>query len=90
MTTPSLTIGRPHVIGSLLERVALRVALAGARRIRFGRLTVVLPDGERLMFGDTAALAEDRAQIDVHDWEALVRLLVGGETGGGEAYMDGL
>ena len=90
MTTPSLTIGRPHVIGSLLERVALRVALAGARRIRFGRLTVVLPDGERLMFGDTAAPAEDRAQIEVHDREALVRLLVGGETGGGEAYVDGL
>ena len=90
MTTPSLAIRRPHVIGSLLERLAWRVALAGARRIRFGLLTVVLPDGERRVFGDAAAAVEDRAQIEVHDYEALVRLLVGGETGGGEAYVDGL
>ena len=45
MTTPSLTIRRSSAIGSLLERLAWRVALSGARRIRFGRLTVVLPDG---------------------------------------------
>ena len=36
MTTPSLTIGRPSAIGSLLERLAWRVALSGARRIRSG------------------------------------------------------
>ena len=90
MTAPSLTIRRPSAIGSLLERVAWRVALSGARRIRFGRLTVVLPDGTRRVFGDAAAASEDQAQIEIHDREALVRLLVGGETGGGEAYMDGL
>ena len=55
-----------------------------------GRLTVVLPDGTRRVFGDAAAALEDQAQIEIHDREALVRLLVGGETGGGEAYMDGL
>ena len=88
MTTPSL-IGRSSAIGSLLERLAWRVALSGARRIRFGRLTVVLPDGTRRVFGDAAG-PEDQAQIEIHDREALVRLLVGGETGGGEAYMDGL
>ena len=90
MTAPSLTIGRSSAIGSLLERLAWRVALSGARRIRFGRLTVVLPDGTRRVFGDAGAAPEDQAQIEIHDGEALVRLLIGGDTGGGEAYMDGL
>ena len=90
MTAPSLTIGRSSALGSLLERLAWRVALSGARRIRFGRLTVVLPDGTRRVFGDAAAAPEDQAQIEIHDRAALVRLLLGGETGGGEAYMDGL
>ena len=31
-----------------------------------------------------------RREIHIHDRRALVKLLVGGETGGGEAYMDGL
>jgi cyclopropane-fatty-acyl-phospholipid synthase len=90
MTASSQTIRRPRVIGSLLEWVAWRVMLSGARRIRFGCLTVVLPDGTRQVFGDEAAAPADQAQIEIHDGEALVRLLAGGDTGGGEAYMDGL
>ena len=89
MTTPSLTIGRSSAIGSLLERLAWRVALSGARtdpvRASDGR-----PAGwTRRVFGN-APRPQDQAQIEIHDREALVRLLVGGETGGGEAYMDGL
>jgi cyclopropane-fatty-acyl-phospholipid synthase len=49
---------------------------------------VVLPDGSRRVFGDPTS--ELRAEIRIHDPQALVRLLLGGETGGGEAYMDGL
>jgi cyclopropane-fatty-acyl-phospholipid synthase len=74
--------------GTLLERAAERVALEAASRIRVGRLTAVLPDGTRRVFGDPAA--ELAAEIHVHDPAALVRMLVNGETGGGEAYMDGL
>ena len=73
---------------SLLGRVAERVVLAGAQRIRVGFLTAVLPDGSRRSFGDPAS--DLRAEFHVHDREALVRLLLNGETGGGEAYMDGL
>ena len=71
-----------------LARIAWRVALAGASRIRSGLLTVVLPDGSRETFGDASSAL--RAEIHIHDSEALVRMLVHGETGGGEAYMDGL
>ena len=42
----------------------------------------------RRTFGD--ARAEPAAEIHIHDRQALVKLLLGGETGGGEAYMDGL
>ncbi len=72
----------------ILERLAWRVALKGAERIRIGRLTAVLPDGSRRDFGDRSA--DLHAEIHIHDVQALVRMLVHGETGGGEGYMDGL
>jgi len=49
---------------------------------------VLLPDGSRHVFGERASAR--RAEIRVHDMDALVRILVNGETGAGEAYMDGL
>jgi cyclopropane-fatty-acyl-phospholipid synthase len=75
-------------IPSLFERAAERVLLAAAGRIRVGRLTVVMPDGTRAAFGDPGATMS--AEIHIHDREAIVRFLMGGETGGGEAYVDGL
>jgi cyclopropane-fatty-acyl-phospholipid synthase len=88
MSVPTVADRVPHVADSLLAQIAERIALAGARRIRVGRLVVVLPDGRQRAFGDAAS--DLRAEIHVHDGEALVRMLLHGETGGGEAYMDGL
>ena len=88
MTVPIIST-RPGVgFGSILDRLAWRVGVAAAERIRYGQLTVVLPDGTFRVFGDDAA--SERAEIHLHDSQALVRMLVGGDTGGGEAYMDGL
>jgi cyclopropane-fatty-acyl-phospholipid synthase len=70
------------------ERLAWRVGLAAAERISVGRLTVVLPDGSRMVFGP--ADPELQGEIHLHDPAALVRILLHGETGAGEAYMDGL
>ena len=89
MNAPSRLLEQPAV-GSALERVAWRVALAAASRIAIGQLTVALPDGSRRVFGDASAAAQDRAEIRLHDHQALVRMLLHGETGGGEAYVDGL
>jgi cyclopropane-fatty-acyl-phospholipid synthase len=72
---------------SVVARVALRLVEAGAARIRNGHLTVVLPDGSRREFGDPAS--PHHGEFHLHDPEALARMLVHGETGGGEAYMDG-
>ncbi len=49
----------------LLERAARRVMLGAARRIRVGRLTVVLPDGSRRTYGDPAS--PHAGEIHVHD-----------------------
>jgi cyclopropane-fatty-acyl-phospholipid synthase len=78
----------PGIAHSILDRLAWRVALAAADRIRTGHLEVVLPDGSRRLFGDAGA--DPHAEIHIHDGEALTRMLLHGETGGGEAYMDGL
>ena len=71
-----------------ISAAAERIGLAAASRIRIGRLTVVLPDGRRRTFGDPGALRH--GEIHIHDHEAAVRILLHGETGVGEAYVDGL
>ena len=73
---------------SLVDRLALRVMLAAASRIRFGQLLVTLPDGSRHAFGDAAT--GPTAELAVHQPEAARRILLGGDLGAGEAYMDGL
>ena len=88
MTSRTATLQPSTVLGSLLERAAWRVALATAERIRTGQLTVVLPDGSRRTFGQAGSV--ESAEIRIHDRQAFVRLLLHGETGGGEGYMDGL
>jgi len=82
----SRSIGAPFALPVLAD-VAQRVLLGAARRIRVGSLTVVLPDGARHSFGNAAS--DVRGEIVVHDRAALARLLVDGETGAGESYMDG-
>ena len=81
-------LSRPRLRANVVEDVARRTMLAAARRIRVGRLIVVLPDGSRRTFGDAASALV--GELQVHDLAAAVRLLLGGEIGAGEAYMDGL
>ncbi len=88
MTARTMPSRFPALAEPLLTRLAWRVALAAAARVRMGRLTVVLPDGTPRAFGDPAS--DLRAEIRIHDHRALVRMLLDGETGGGETYMDGL
>ncbi len=78
----------PATMDTILAKAAWRVGRAAAARLRVGALTVVMPDGSREVFGDWSSA--DRGEIHIDDEAALVRMLLGGETGGGEAYMDGL
>ena len=88
MRANSLNTRATGSIDSLLTQLASRVTLSAASRIAVGSLTVRLPDGTTRFFGD--ADSKLRGEMHIHDLEALRRLLVGGEVGGGEAYMDGL
>jgi cyclopropane-fatty-acyl-phospholipid synthase len=74
---------------SIVDRLARRLMLAAARRIRIGRLTIVLPEDRAIVVGDRSPAA-DHAEIRIHDEAGAVRMLVRGEIGAGEAYMDGL
>jgi cyclopropane-fatty-acyl-phospholipid synthase len=58
-----------------------------ASRIRIGSLTVVEPDGRRHVYGDNSF--DLKAEIRVHDRAAARRIILHGEIGAGEAYMDG-
>lgn len=88
MSTQAGTVRGRTLADSLTARVAARVVIAAAERIRVGSLAVDLPDGTHRTFGERDP--SERAEILIHDDEAFVRLLLGGEIGAGEAYMDGL
>jgi cyclopropane-fatty-acyl-phospholipid synthase len=75
------------VLDPVLARLARRAGLAALKRIRVGRLTVVLPDGSSQSFGEPSA--KRHAEIHIHDRRALVKILLHGETGMGEAYVEG-
>jgi cyclopropane-fatty-acyl-phospholipid synthase len=56
-------------------------------RARTGSLRMTLPDGSSKTFGE--ATSADRAELIVKDWRFFSRLVLGGDIGLGESYMDG-
>ena len=54
--------------------------------LRGGALSVTLPDGACLRFGDEGAL---KARLDIHQYRALQRVAAKGDIGFGEAYLAG-
>ena len=85
----SMTVGLlPQLADSILSRVAWRIAVRpplGSGSASCSSCCPMASDGRSGRPG-----AEPAAEIHIHDRRALVKLLIGGETGGGEAYMDGL
>jgi cyclopropane-fatty-acyl-phospholipid synthase len=70
------------------EGAAYRLVNELGRRIRVGRLTIQMPDGTRRAF--SGAKEGPEAEVQLRDVGAVWRILLGGEPGAGEAYMDGL
>jgi cyclopropane-fatty-acyl-phospholipid synthase len=67
--------------------LAARFVLRSLDRLSVGRLTLRLPDGSVRFFG--RADAQPAAEVDVRDWRFFRRVLVDGDIGFAEAYMEG-
>ena len=67
---------------------AARFVLKSLARLSVGRLTVRLPDGTTCHFGP--AQSERQAVIEIKDWRFFRRVLLDGDIGFAESYMDGL
>src|SRR5258708_38528760 len=67
--------------------IAARFVLKALERLAVGRLTLRLPDGTERAFG--AEGAEPQAHLDVKDWHFFRRVLLDGDIGFAEAYMEG-
>lgn len=67
--------------------IASRFVLKALGRLATGRLTLRLPDGTVRAFG--AADAEPSAEIEICDWRFFRKILLDGDIGFAEAYMEG-
>ncbi|HSH99953.1 MAG TPA: class I SAM-dependent methyltransferase, partial [Reyranella sp.] len=56
-------------------------------RLAIGHLELHLPDGTIRCFGDSAATR--KARLEVRNWRFFRRVLIDGDIGLAEAYMDG-
>lgn len=83
-TTPYRSLPAARTI---ITRTAERIMMAAAARWRIGRLTVVMPDGSARTFGESGS--DRSAEIRIHDSAATLRMFLAGDTGAGEAFMDG-
>ena len=72
----------------LASQMAKRVIMRAASVMREGELTAVFPGGKRRIFGTPGATP--KATLRIHDDEFFSRVLLHGEIGVGEAYVDGL
>jgi cyclopropane-fatty-acyl-phospholipid synthase len=68
--------------------LAARFVLKALDRFAIGHLTLQLPDGSTRVFGDRAA--QPAADLQVNDWRFFRRVLLDGDMGFAEAYMEGL
>ena len=81
-TVPSL---RPSP--RLRDRLAARLVLARLSSLRAGSITLVLPDGAVLRYGDSAS--ERHVTITVKSWAFFWRTLAAADIGGAESYVEG-
>ncbi|MHC5654146.1 class I SAM-dependent methyltransferase [Stappia sp. ICDLI1TA098] len=66
-----------------LARLGLRVAL----QLRVGSLAIETPEGRRFLI--TGAEPGPNADVTIHSWSFIKRLISGADVGVGEAYMAG-
>lgn len=63
-----------------------KAVLLALRNLRGGLLTLVLPNGETLCFGDDTPT---RAVLNIHDYRLLSRVMMNGDIGFAESFIAG-
>jgi len=89
--SPSVLPSPASTTGGWLDAAVARLAeprlAAGFARWASGRLTVTWADGQTASFGAEDAVPHVR--LRVHHPSLYRKLLLGGDLGAGESYMDG-
>jgi len=85
VTAGGMAGGRAAGAGALLPSAA-RGLLRLCERLRHGRLELVTPQGERLVFGGEPG---PEARLQLRDWSAAAAILRTGDIGLAEACIDG-
>ncbi|TFG93074.1 MAG: DUF1365 family protein, partial [Syntrophobacterales bacterium] len=72
---------------TLFQRRCMKYILQLLRPIKHGYLRMTVPRGEIEIFGDETS--QSRADMTVNDYRFFSRVVLGGDTGLGESYMEG-
>ncbi len=81
-----MVVGR-SVVSTVIDRISRALILHRLASWRHSRIEFHLPDGTTTTVGDLAADMVDT--VNVADDRVFRRILLGGSTGAGEAYVDG-
>ncbi len=88
MNAPTAVHASPESISRLAGApMSFKIAARAALHLKHGKLTAVLPDGRRLVFGDGRDGPE--ATMIVRNWKFARRLLAAGNLGFAEGYIAG-
>src|SRR5258708_220353 len=82
-STPALTEPQAAAIRGWVRFFLMRILTC----LEVGRLTIVIPSGERIEHRGTKPGPE--GVLNLHNWRALRRLVTGGDIGFAEAYING-
>lgn len=72
---------------SRIQKLSQNLFLSTLKRIKNGRLALVLPDGRPLEYGSPDASL--RAEMIILDYDFFPKVILGGDIGFGESYMQG-
>lgn len=74
---------------TFLQKICMKVALSFLSKTKKGHLEIILPNHERLHFGQDSQ-EPPTVKIVVHDYLFFNKVILGGDIGLGESYMQGL
>lgn len=84
--TTSDTLAPESSAPGTLDRIATRLVLRALEGLEGGAVVLTLPDGTTRRFGREGARP---IRLEAHSWRPLRALVLGGDLGAAESYLDG-